>query len=183
MPYALWMVDITEETVRCRSRHINTAEAHSSIEPGHQCGAHQPAEQVYDNKMFVTWFSGGLRVVDISNPISRPRSASYVPSSRPRTKEPSRATISSAPTMVCFIWSTVWTDWRFSKAKCDRGRNRSAYLRPPLRSIQRRHQEPETGKRVRGAIEGSRRPHEQAHGQVANSSASHSSSSSNGSSG
>jgi hypothetical protein len=29
--------------------------------------AHQPAEQVYDNKMFVTWFSGGLRVVDISH--------------------------------------------------------------------------------------------------------------------
>ena len=68
MPYAfMWMVDITEETRPVPISTFNTAEAHS-IEPGHQYGAHQPAEQVYDNKMFVTWFSGGLRVVDIRNP-------------------------------------------------------------------------------------------------------------------
>ena len=31
-------------------------------------GAHQPAEQVYGNTLYVTWFGGGLRAVDFSNP-------------------------------------------------------------------------------------------------------------------
>jgi hypothetical protein len=53
--------------------------AAAGIAPGNQYGAHQPAEQVYDNKMFVTWFSGGLRVVDISNPYSLSEIGYYVP--------------------------------------------------------------------------------------------------------
>jgi hypothetical protein len=79
MPYAfMWMVDITDETRPVPISTFNTAEAHS-IEPGHQYGAHQPAEQVYDNKMFVTWFSGGLRVVDVRNPYLPSEIGYYVP--------------------------------------------------------------------------------------------------------
>jgi len=56
------MVDITDET---RPVPISTyaPAASATVAPGNQYGAHQPAEQVVDNKMFVTWFSGGLRVV------------------------------------------------------------------------------------------------------------------------
>jgi hypothetical protein len=72
------MVDITDETRPVPISTFNTVEAHD-IEPGHQYGAHQPAEQVYDNKMFVTWFSGGLRVVDISNPYLPTEIGYYVP--------------------------------------------------------------------------------------------------------
>ena len=87
MPYAfMWMVDITDEAHPVPISTFNTEEAHS-IEPGHQYGAHQPAEQVYDNKMFVTWFSGGLRVVDISNPYLPTEIGYYVPRTRPRPKD------------------------------------------------------------------------------------------------
>jgi hypothetical protein len=77
-PAFMWMVDITDETRPVPISTFNPVEAHG-IEPGHQYGAHQPAEQVYDNKMFVTWFSGGLRVVDISNPYLPTEIGYYVP--------------------------------------------------------------------------------------------------------
>jgi hypothetical protein len=77
-PAFMWMVDITDETRPIPIATFNPAEAHS-IAPSHQYGAHQPAEQVYDNKMFVTWFSGGLRVVDISNPYLPAEIGYYVP--------------------------------------------------------------------------------------------------------
>ena len=77
-PAFVWMVDITDET---RPVPISTyaPAASAGIAPGNQYGAHQPAEQVYDNKMFVTWFSGGLRVIDISNPYSPAEIGYYVP--------------------------------------------------------------------------------------------------------
>jgi hypothetical protein len=77
-PAFMWMVDITDET---RPVPISTfaPEATTTIAQGHQYGAHQPAEQVYDNKMFVTWFSGGLRVVDITNPYRMEEIGYYVP--------------------------------------------------------------------------------------------------------
>jgi hypothetical protein len=77
-PAFMWMVDITEEKQPVSVSTYNP-EAAFSIAPGHQYGAHQPAEQVYDNKMFVTWFSGGLRVVDISNPYRLKEVGYYVP--------------------------------------------------------------------------------------------------------
>jgi hypothetical protein len=39
-------------------------------------GCHQPQEQVYDTVLGVTWFSGGLRLVDIANPY-RPEEVGY----------------------------------------------------------------------------------------------------------
>ncbi|MBM4297936.1 MAG: hypothetical protein FJ143_09370, partial [Deltaproteobacteria bacterium] len=77
-PAFMWMIDITDEK-RPVSVSTFNPEAAFSIAPGHQYGAHQPAEQVYDNKMFVTWFSGGLRVVDIGNPYQLKEIAYYVP--------------------------------------------------------------------------------------------------------
>ena len=77
-PAFMWMVDITDET---RPVPISTyaPAASATVAPGNQYGAHQPAEQVVDNKMFVTWFSGGLRVVDISNPYRLAEIGYYVP--------------------------------------------------------------------------------------------------------
>ncbi|HEY7559473.1 MAG TPA: hypothetical protein VIH18_32205 [Candidatus Binatia bacterium] len=77
-PAFMWMVDITDETRPVPIATYSPAAA-AAIAPGNQYGAHQPAEQVYDNKMFVTWFSGGLRVVDISNPYSPAEIGYYVP--------------------------------------------------------------------------------------------------------
>ena len=77
-PAFMWMVDITDEKQPVSVSTFNP-EGAWDIAPGNQYGAHQPAEQVYDNKMFVTWFSGGLRVVDISNPYSLQEIGYYVP--------------------------------------------------------------------------------------------------------
>jgi hypothetical protein len=74
----LWVVDITDET---RPIPISTFmipyEGESG--PGTRFGAHQPAEQVYDDILYVTWFAGGLRAVDFSNPYQPKEVGYYVP--------------------------------------------------------------------------------------------------------
>ena len=77
-PAFLWIVDITDE------RHpvpISTyvLPPSPSSDPEFKVGCHQPAEQVYDNMLYVTWFSGGLRALDISNPYSPKEVGYYIP--------------------------------------------------------------------------------------------------------
>ena len=79
----MWMVDITDErnpvpvsTFRGPDRPDYPA--------GEGFGAHQPQEQLYDsNVIAITWFSGGLRFVDISDPYVPTEVGYYVP--RPRS--------------------------------------------------------------------------------------------------
>ncbi len=78
-PYAfLWVVDITEETRPIPISTFMVPYDGESI-PGNRFGAHQPAEQVYDKVLYVTWFAGGLRAVDISNPYLPKEIGYYVP--------------------------------------------------------------------------------------------------------
>jgi hypothetical protein len=74
----MWIVDITEET---RPIPISTFIVPQKGEsaPGNYFGAHQPAEQVYDNIHYVTWFAGGLRAIDISNPYVPTEVGYYMP--------------------------------------------------------------------------------------------------------
>ena len=63
----MWMVDITNETtpVPVSTYRVPNDEP---FDPDCWFGAHQPQEQVDGNIIFVTWFAGGLRAVDISDP-------------------------------------------------------------------------------------------------------------------
>jgi len=74
----LWVVDITEET---RPIPISTFMVpwDGDSYPGNRFGAHQPAEQVYNNTLYVTWFAGGLRALDFSNPYSPKEVGTYIP--------------------------------------------------------------------------------------------------------
>lgn len=74
----LWVVDITEER---RPIPIATfmVPYDGDSAPGYRFGAHQPAEQVYDNILYVTWFAGGLRALDFSNPYSPKEIGFYIP--------------------------------------------------------------------------------------------------------
>jgi hypothetical protein len=76
----LWVVDITDET---RPIPVATWRVPNDrpFDPDHWFGAHQPQEQVYpgDNRIFVTWFSAGLRAVDIGNPYAPAEIGHYVP--------------------------------------------------------------------------------------------------------
>ena len=71
----LWIVDITDET---RPTPIATYRVphDKPFDPNCWFGAHQPQEQVDGNVLFVTWFAGGLRAVDISDPWA-PREVGY----------------------------------------------------------------------------------------------------------
>ncbi|MBI4524304.1 MAG: hypothetical protein HY695_10895 [Deltaproteobacteria bacterium] len=77
----LWVVDISEET---RPIPIATFNVPSNGESTHEFrfGAHQPHEQVYDNVLYVTWFGGGLRAVDFSNPYVPKEVGYYIPTPR-----------------------------------------------------------------------------------------------------
>ncbi len=74
----LWVVDITEET---RPIPISTflAPENGESNNGGRFGAHQPAEQVYSNILYVTWFAGGLRAIDFSNPYRPTEVGTYIP--------------------------------------------------------------------------------------------------------
>lgn len=78
-PHAfMWFVDITEETRPVPlSTYIVPHDPEATV--GLQFGAHQPAEQVYDTLLFVTWFAGGLRAIDIANPYVPKEVGYYVP--------------------------------------------------------------------------------------------------------
>ncbi|MBI2541059.1 MAG: hypothetical protein HYW04_14900 [Deltaproteobacteria bacterium] len=71
-----WVVDITEET---RPTPIATFLLPDGHKTAGRFGAHQPAEQVHGNTLYVTWFSGGLRAVDISNPYLPKEVGFYIP--------------------------------------------------------------------------------------------------------
>ena len=76
----LWIVDITDET---RPIPVATWRVPNDkpFDPDNWFGAHQPQEQVYpnDNRIFVTWFTAGLRVLDIGNPYAPSEVGCYVP--------------------------------------------------------------------------------------------------------
>jgi hypothetical protein len=79
----MWMLDITDETHPVPVATYQ-ADPDGLVVPGKRFGAHQPWEHIReDNIVFVTWFSGGLRAVDISNPY-RPREVGrYIPPAVP----------------------------------------------------------------------------------------------------
>ena len=71
-------MDITEETRPIPISTFLLPEGGESV-PGNRFGAHQPAEQVRGNTLYVTWFAGGLRAIDISNPYLPREVGYYVP--------------------------------------------------------------------------------------------------------
>jgi hypothetical protein len=76
----LWIIDATNEAhpVPVASFHVPEGDFPKR---GKRFGCHQPWEQVRsDNLVYVTWFSGGLRIVNISDPYHPTEVAHYIPS-------------------------------------------------------------------------------------------------------
>lgn len=82
-PAFLRLFDITDERRPIQASIFQVPADPTGITGG-RFGAHQPHEAVGpDNLVYVTWFSGGLRIVDISDPW-RPREAGhYIPRPAP----------------------------------------------------------------------------------------------------
>jgi hypothetical protein len=78
-PAFMWVLDITNEA---RPVPVATYQANPDglAVPGRRFGAHQPWEHVGpDNLVFLAWFSGGVRAVDISDPYVPREVGYYVP--------------------------------------------------------------------------------------------------------
>jgi hypothetical protein len=74
----LWVVDITKETLPLPiATFIVPFDGKSTNQT--RFGAHQPAEQVYGDTLYVTWFGGGLRAIDFSNPYIPKEIGYYIP--------------------------------------------------------------------------------------------------------
>ena len=75
-PAFMWVLDITHEEQPVPVATYQVAPEGLAV-PGKRFGAHQPWEHVReDNLVFLAWFAGGVRVVDLSNPYA-PREVGY----------------------------------------------------------------------------------------------------------
>lgn len=87
-PHAfLWILDVTEpkKINPLSTFHVSPLENRFSAQPG-RFGAHQFEEKIRGTLVYATWFSGGLRVIDVADP-SHPREVGhYVP--EPISPEP-----------------------------------------------------------------------------------------------
>jgi hypothetical protein len=83
-PASMWLYDITDEKKPTVTSSFQLAEGgkYSRCDGTKEkrFGAHQPHEHVgTDNLVYSTWFSGGLRIIDISNPDKPVEVGYYVP--------------------------------------------------------------------------------------------------------
>lgn len=78
-PAFMRLYDITDEGRPARAASFHVAPDPSG-KSGGRFGAHQPHEHVgSDNLVYAAWFSGGLRVIDISNPYKPMEVAHFIP--------------------------------------------------------------------------------------------------------
>jgi hypothetical protein len=81
---SMWIVDITDEEDPVSAAVFRVPEggkySFCDGKKGKRFGAHQPHEHVgEDNLVYATWFSGGLRIIDISDPYHPEEAGYYVP--------------------------------------------------------------------------------------------------------
>ncbi|HUV21529.1 MAG TPA: RNA polymerase subunit sigma-70 [Gammaproteobacteria bacterium] len=91
-PHAgLWLFDVTDlDTITPLSTfHVGEMDSPWSRAPG-RFGMHQFRERIDAHLVYCAWFSGGLRIVDISNPTHPLESGFYIP--EPAGDEPSPQT-------------------------------------------------------------------------------------------
>ncbi len=87
IPAFVWMVDVSEES---RPVPVSTymLPRPADLPPQVTFGAHQPQERLYDSRLAVTWFAGGLRILDISDPYRLTEVGYHLPEPAPGAKYP-----------------------------------------------------------------------------------------------
>jgi len=78
LPAALWMVNITDETRPVPVGCFQLPEL-VGVETPLMTACHQPVETIVGNEVPAAWFANGLRVIDISNPLSMKQAAWWMP--------------------------------------------------------------------------------------------------------
>ena len=64
----MWLFDVTDVAAIKPISMFHVSELESPWSRVGRFGAHQPAEHMEDTLVYASWFSGGLRVIDIANP-------------------------------------------------------------------------------------------------------------------
>ena len=77
----LWVFDVTDlSNIQALSAFdVSELDSPWSRTPGGRFGAHQFREKIDGTLVYVTWFAGGLRVVDVADPFAPKEVAHYIP--------------------------------------------------------------------------------------------------------
>jgi hypothetical protein len=74
----VWMVNITDETRPIPVSCFQLPEL-VGVKTPLMTACHQPVETIVGNEVPAAWFANGLRVIDISNPLSMKQAAWWMP--------------------------------------------------------------------------------------------------------
>ncbi len=99
-----WVVDISDESKLIPVANHIVPESAVKNTTG-RFGSHQPQEQLYpgDNVIHVTWFSGGLRAIDISDPYLPREIGHFVPDPGPGAKSAQSNDVYVRPDGLVFV--------------------------------------------------------------------------------
>jgi hypothetical protein len=75
----MWLFDVSDVANIKPISMFHVSELDSPWSRVGRFGAHQPAEHMEDTLVYASWFSGGLRVIDIANPELPVEIAHYIP--------------------------------------------------------------------------------------------------------
>jgi hypothetical protein len=75
----MWLFDLTDVAHIKPISMFHVSELDSPWSRVGRFGAHQPAEHLSDTLVHASWFSGGLRIVDIADPAAPREVGHYIP--------------------------------------------------------------------------------------------------------
>jgi len=81
-PHAfMWVFDVSDlqKITPLSTYHANETDSPWSRVPGGRFGAHQFQEHMHSTLVYAAWFSGGLRIVDIANPLLPEEKGFFIP--------------------------------------------------------------------------------------------------------
>ncbi|NKB47808.1 MAG: RNA polymerase subunit sigma-70 [Alphaproteobacteria bacterium] len=82
-PANLWVFDVTDfDDIKALSSFHVSELASPWAQTGSRFGAHQFHEHIADTLIYCTWFSGGLRIVDVADPFTPVERGSFIPPPR-----------------------------------------------------------------------------------------------------
>ena len=84
----MWLFDVTDEKNIKPMSIFYASELDSPWSRVGRFGAHQPAEHMSDTLVYATWFSGGLRIVDIADPMLPREVGHFIPEPAPGQESP-----------------------------------------------------------------------------------------------
>ena len=84
----MWVFDVTDVAALKPLSIFQVSELDSPWSRVGRFGAHQPAEHMSDTLVHATWFSGGLRIVDIADPMLPREVGHYMPEPAPGQSSP-----------------------------------------------------------------------------------------------